>query len=74
MAPNLLGLPLELLLLITNYLDTPSYGNLRLACSAMEKNTFKAYATEFFSTKQFMITTFSLDTLLEISKHPTLKQ
>lgn len=74
MAPSLLGLPLEVLLNITSFLDTPSYGNLRLVSSTMEKSTFESFAKEFFSTKQFMITTFSLETLLDISRHPVLKQ
>jgi hypothetical protein len=74
MAKNLLDLPLEVLLNITSWLDTPSYGRLRLVSSAMEKSTFDAFAGEFFSTKQFMITTFSLSTLLEISKHQTLSK
>jgi hypothetical protein len=74
MAPNLLGLPLEVLLNITVYLDTPSYGNLRRACTAMEKNTFESFAKEFFSTKQFMVTSFSLQALLDISQHPTLSK
>lgn len=74
MAKNLLDLPLEVLLNITSHLDTPSYGRLRLVSSAMEKSTFDAFAGEFFGTKQFMITTFSLSTLLEISRHQTLSK
>jgi hypothetical protein len=74
MIPNLLELPLEVLLNITTFLDTPSYGNLRLACTSMEKNTFDAFATEFFTIKQFMVTSFSLQTLLDISQHSTLSK
>jgi hypothetical protein len=74
MARTILELPLEVLLNITSWLDTPSYGRLRLVCSVMEKNTFEAFAKEFFSTKQFMITTFSLQTLLDISRHDILKK
>lgn len=74
MANALLDLPLEVLLNITSHLDTPSYGNLRQVSSALEKRTFEAFAKEFFSTKSFMITTFSLKNLLDISKHETLSK
>lgn len=74
MASTLLELPLEVLLNITSHLDTPSYGNLRRVCSTMEKSTFEAFAKEFFSTKQFMITSFSLQTLLEISQHQIMSK
>lgn len=74
MAANLLELPLEVLLNITQFLDTPSYGRLRLACAAMERSTFDAFAREFFTIKQFMTTSFSLQALLDISKHPTISK
>lgn len=38
----------------------------------IEKLLFDTFAKEFFTVKQFMITSFSLQTLVDISKHSTL--
>ncbi|KAL1837765.1 hypothetical protein VTJ49DRAFT_3429 [Mycothermus thermophilus] len=68
----LVHLPLEILLRITHHISTVDLGNVRLTCRALERATFSFFSHEFFRKKQFMITTFSLQVLLDISKHPTL--
>ncbi|KAL2162960.1 hypothetical protein VTH06DRAFT_6796 [Thermothelomyces fergusii] len=68
----LVQMPLEILLRITAHITTPDLGNVRLSCRALERSLFNSFAHEFFRKKQFMVTTDSLQTLLDISKHPTL--
>ncbi|KAK6863615.1 hypothetical protein PG995_000143 [Apiospora arundinis] len=68
MAPCLLALPLELLLHISSYLDTPDCGSLRLACKQIENALHITFARDNFSKRQHMLTEFSLQTLLDISK------
>lgn len=67
-ASTLMGLPLEMLLHISSYLTTTEYGNLRLSCKHLHASFFKPFAQEFFTKRQFMLTEFSLGTLVEISK------
>ena len=64
----LLKLPLELLLNITNHLTTPELGNMRLSCRQVQALLFPSFAQEFFERKQFMLTIFSLQALVDISK------
>lgn len=66
-------LPLELLRLVANYLTTPEYGKLRLTCTAIEKLCFDDWAKEFFTTRQFAMTRFSLQNLLDISNDVALR-
>ncbi|KAL2268962.1 hypothetical protein VTJ83DRAFT_3808 [Remersonia thermophila] len=68
----LVHLPLEILLRITHHISTVDLGNVRLTCRALERATFSFFSHEFFRKKQFMVSTFSLQALLDISKHPTL--
>ena len=67
-ASKLLALPLEMLIHISSYLTTADYGNLRLVCKHLQASYFKPFAQEFFTKRQFMLTEFSLGTLVEISK------
>jgi hypothetical protein len=64
----LLGVPQEILQHITRYLKTPDYGNLRRTCSYIEAFLLGGFSREFFSKRQFMLTTFSLQALVDISK------
>jgi hypothetical protein len=69
---SLVQLPVEILLRITRHLTTVELGNVRLTCRALERATFNSFSHEFFRKKQFMATSFSLQALVDISKHPTL--
>ncbi|CAI6096791.1 unnamed protein product [Clonostachys chloroleuca] len=61
-------LPLEVLLRITHSLKTEELGNFRLTCRGIEGLLHNSFAREFFSCKQFMISDFSLQALIDISK------
>ena len=61
-------IPLEVLLRITYWLPTPDLGSMRLTCRAMETMLYNSFTTEFFSRKQFMLSLFSLQALINISK------
>ncbi|GAP82549.1 putative F-box domain-containing protein [Rosellinia necatrix] len=64
----LLDVPLEVLLHITSHLTTPEYGYLRRACKQLEVLLFGAFAKEFFTKRQFSLTEFSIQALVDISK------
>lgn len=64
--------PLEIVLRITSLLRTHELCQVRLTCKALERALFEAFSREFFHKKQFMLSDFSLQTLVDISKHPTL--
>ena len=61
-------LPLEVLLNITRHLPTPDYCNVRLASKYFEEQLLNAFSKEYFTKRQFMITEFSLQALIDISK------
>ncbi|KAI2606818.1 uncharacterized protein GGS25DRAFT_522339 [Hypoxylon fragiforme] len=65
---RLLTIPLEVLLNISSHLTTAEYGNLRRTCRHIEASFYKSFAKEFFTKRQFMITPFSLEALVDISK------
>ncbi|KAJ4410343.1 hypothetical protein N0V82_009247 [Gnomoniopsis sp. IMI 355080] len=69
---RLATVPQELLDLVCRILPTPAFNNLRLTCRLMRERTFPDWSTAFFKKKQFMITAFSLQALVDISRHPTL--
>ncbi|KAF2675762.1 hypothetical protein K458DRAFT_425230 [Lentithecium fluviatile CBS 122367] len=70
---SLMGMPLELLVhIIATYLPTKDLGALRLTSKYLEKALFDTFAKEFFTKKQFMLSTPSLDVLVRISKHAAL--
>ncbi|KAI9898639.1 hypothetical protein N3K66_006999 [Trichothecium roseum] len=60
--------PIELVLRISDSLPTKDLGSLRLTCKDIESKLFASFATEFFSRKQFMLSLFSLEALVGISK------
>ncbi|KAI2637219.1 hypothetical protein GGS26DRAFT_547840 [Hypomontagnella submonticulosa] len=64
----LLRIPLEVLLLISSYLTTQEYGNLRRICRHTEISLFKEFSSEFFAKRSFMLTEHSLATLVDISQ------
>lgn len=67
---DLLGMPLELLVhIIATYLSTKELGALRMTCKHLDKSLFDTFAKEFFTKKQFMLSTHSLGVLLAISQH-----
>lgn len=67
-------LPRELLDGIASFLPTRDFNNLRLSCKQVENVIFPYWANCFFKVRQFMITDFSLNTLLDISRHPVLSK
>lgn len=64
----LIKAPVEVLAQIASYLETPDYCALRLTCKHVEAALFHPFAKEFFTRRQFMLTEFSLQALLDISK------
>ncbi|KAK0739510.1 hypothetical protein B0T21DRAFT_382525 [Apiosordaria backusii] len=64
--------PVEVLLRITRWIPTVDLANVRLTCKILERNLFNSFAHEFFRKKQFMVSTPSLQALIDISKHSTL--
>ncbi|KXX76233.1 hypothetical protein MMYC01_207253 [Madurella mycetomatis] len=69
---RLVQVPLEVLTRITYFISTKELGNVRLTCKVLERNLFNFFSHEFFRKKQFMVSSDSLQTLVDISKHPTL--
>ncbi len=69
---GLVQLPLEVLIRITYFIPTKDLGSVRLSCRALEEGLFSFFSHEFFRKKQFMVSTDSLQALIDISKHPTL--
>ncbi|KAH8675430.1 hypothetical protein BX600DRAFT_172250 [Xylariales sp. PMI_506] len=67
-SSRLLTMPLEILQHISHQLTTLDYGCLRLTCKHVEASLYPAFAREFFSKRQFMLTEFSLQALVDISK------
>ncbi|KAI1213980.1 uncharacterized protein F4807DRAFT_410018 [Annulohypoxylon truncatum] len=65
---NLITMPLEVLIEITSYLDTPSYCAVRLTCRGIETALFRTFAQKYFRKIRFMRTDFSLQVLVDISK------
>lgn len=74
-SPNyFVQLPRELLDTIAGFLPTRDFNNLRLSCKHVENILFPYWANCFFRVRQFMISELSLDTLLDISRHPVLSK
>ncbi|KAK4118752.1 hypothetical protein N657DRAFT_583041 [Parathielavia appendiculata] len=69
---HLVQIPLEILIRITYFISTVDLGNVRLSCKSLEQSLFNFFSHEFFRKKQFMVTTESLQALVDISKHSTL--
>lgn len=67
-APPLLRMPAEILQQIASHLTTPDYGRFRMSCKHLEVSFFNAFTREFFMKKQFMITPFSLQALIDMSE------
>ncbi|KAI1412602.1 hypothetical protein F5Y13DRAFT_163069 [Hypoxylon sp. FL1857] len=67
-SSNLTTLPLEILIQIASYLNTPDYQAIRLSCRGIEASLFRAFAQQYFRKIQFMRTEYSLQALVDISK------
>ncbi|KAI0842856.1 hypothetical protein F5Y06DRAFT_256267 [Hypoxylon sp. FL0890] len=67
-SPNLTTLPLEIIIQIASYLETPDYQAVRLTCRGIEASLFRAFALQYFRKIQFMRTEYSLQGLIDISK------
>ncbi|ETS87342.1 hypothetical protein PFICI_01170 [Pestalotiopsis fici W106-1] len=65
--PGILRMPLELLQLVTRHLTTPDYGHLRQTCKHLDAALYGGFTKEFFRKKQFMLSPFSLQALIDIS-------
>ncbi|KAK3675814.1 hypothetical protein LTR78_004455 [Recurvomyces mirabilis] len=73
-TPPILELPPEVVVHISNFLNTKELGDFRQSCKAIETATFKAFSKDFFSKRQFMLEQVSLQALVDISKHPVLSK
>ncbi|TQN69706.1 hypothetical protein CSHISOI_05770 [Colletotrichum shisoi] len=60
--------PLEVLLRISSLLNTTELSALRLTCRSIEQSLFNTFMKEYFTKRQFMLTEFSLQVLIDISK------
>ncbi|KAJ9139351.1 hypothetical protein NKR23_g7914 [Pleurostoma richardsiae] len=63
-------MPGEIKVCIASFLTTEELGALRLTSKHIERQLRHTFTSEFFRKKQFMLTTFSLQTLIDISQHP----
>lgn len=61
-------IPLEVLLRITDSLKTPDLCSFRLTCRSVEQSLYNTFVTEFFARKQFMVSNFSLQALIDMAK------
>ncbi|GKT84163.1 F-box domain-containing protein [Colletotrichum tofieldiae] len=59
--------PLEVLLRISSLLNTTELNALRLTCRSIEQSLFNTFMKEYFTKRQFMLTEFSLQALVDIS-------
>lgn len=66
------SLPTEILSHIASNLSTSDLLSLRLTSRTIEVQLFNDFAAYYFAKKQFMLTTESLQCLLDISLHPKL--
>lgn len=71
-ASRIVHIPLEVLLKITSLISTTDLSSVRLTCKALEGSLFNFFSHEFFRKKQFMVSSYSLQALVDIAKHPTL--
>ncbi|KAI7780656.1 hypothetical protein LA080_015815 [Diaporthe eres] len=71
---QLVKLPRELLDNVTSSLPTQDFNALRLACKELETQLWEYWANCFFKKRQFMIDEFSLQTLVDISRHEALSK
>ncbi|KAK3359553.1 hypothetical protein B0T25DRAFT_414023, partial [Lasiosphaeria hispida] len=69
---KLAHVPLEVLIRITYYISTTDLASVRLSCKVLERALFHFFSHEFFRKKQFMVSTHSLQTLIDISNHIAL--
>ncbi|KAK3326064.1 hypothetical protein B0H66DRAFT_550004 [Apodospora peruviana] len=69
---HLTKVPIEIVDRITKYISTKDLGNVRLSCRGLENATFPFFSREFFTKKQFMGYTISLQALVDIANHETL--
>ncbi|KAI1103300.1 hypothetical protein F4804DRAFT_310341 [Jackrogersella minutella] len=67
-STSLIAFPVEILIMITSYLDQPNHGAFRLTCRGIEDALFRDFAQKYFSKIMFMRTEFSLQGLVDISK------
>lgn len=69
-ASPLAGIPTELLTRITGHLTTEDLCKVRLTCKLVASRMHSSFAYEFFRKKQFMISTVSLQALVDIADNP----
>ncbi|POS71288.1 hypothetical protein DHEL01_v210319 [Diaporthe helianthi] len=69
----LLRLPNELFDQVLKYLPGQDVNDVRLTCRQSRSKSFNFWARTFFTKRQFMIDDYSLQTLLNISRHPELR-
>lgn len=69
---RLAQVPVEVLVRITYFISTNDLANVRLTCKVLERNLFNFFSHEFFRKKQFMVSSASLQALVDISRHPAL--
>ncbi|CAK7274589.1 hypothetical protein SEPCBS119000_006251 [Sporothrix epigloea] len=67
-------LPVELLLRVTRHLKTTDLCAVRQCSRTLESALHHFFLQEFFQRKQFMLTEYSLQTLLDMARHPVISQ
>ncbi|KAG8161344.1 hypothetical protein KVR01_009608 [Diaporthe batatas] len=72
-SSSLLQLPNELFDKVLKYLPAEDANDLRLTCRESRQKSFDCWSKTFFGERQFMIDAYSLQTLLDISRHPVLR-
>ncbi|KAI1839920.1 hypothetical protein JX266_013868 [Neoarthrinium moseri] len=71
--PTLLQLPNEILALVAQELNHPSLLSFRFCSKLANSATLAIFSKRSFTTRYVMLSQYSLDSLLQIARHPTLR-
>ncbi|KAF2146662.1 uncharacterized protein K452DRAFT_282837 [Aplosporella prunicola CBS 121167] len=71
-ARNLPDLPVELINDIVRRIDPTSFFSLRLVCRELTAKSFDTFSERYFRTREHFISDYSLDALVDISRHGLL--
>lgn len=71
---NFVSLPIEIVEEVTDYLSPEDFLHLRVTCRAIADKTFRLFQADFFNTRAVMLEQQSMQNLVDISRHPILRQ
>ncbi|KAK2777127.1 hypothetical protein CKAH01_12252 [Colletotrichum kahawae] len=71
---NFVSLPIEIVEEVTDYLSPEDFLHLRVTCRAIADKTFRLFQADYFNTRAVMLEQLSMQNLVDISRHPILRQ